>query len=122
MATTSTNLGLTIPESTDQPNITPIATNFSKIDNAFTNVARTYEDYTFNNVGYTAGTPGTRGNQYIYTPTKEPIYAIISDISNSANVLPIVFIYNSKVYLNVHRALTTAVSDITIKVRVFYRN
>ena len=85
-----------------------------------------YEDHVFESLSYDAGTPGTRGVQANWTPTHTPFFATVIGITDSSKFNPLAFINgvagtNLKVYLNLYRASSDAVSNASVTVRAFYK-
>lgn len=85
-----------------------------------------YENFEFN-TSFSAGTIGTRANQYIvdlteldWTASSRILGVTIMHIENSSTLIPLAFISADKLYLNVYRATSSGVSSNTIRVRILY--
>lgn len=82
-----------------------------------------YKDFTFSSCSFSAGTIGTRGNQYsasVSISGYTPVSATIVSLSDSSSCMPITFISGTTVYLNLYRASASAASGISATVRVAY--
>lgn len=75
-------------------------------------------------VSFAAGTIGTRGYQTSWSSTSiggTPKYVQITHVANSANYLPIAFIEGTTVYFNAYRCVSSAVSNSTVDVTIYYQ-
>lgn len=84
--------------------------------------------YQAGSMSWSAGTPGTRGQQKaidIRKPGYEPVSATVSYIADSSAVLPIAFFSSNMetLYVNLYRANTAAYSSSgnAVSVKVYYR-
>ena len=74
-------------------------------------------------ISFSAGTIGTRGYQTSWSPSSiggTPVYAVITHVANSANYLPMAFLEGTTVYFNAYRCTTSAVSNSTVDVTIYY--
>lgn len=84
----------------------------------------TYQDFSANNMSYTAGTIGSRGYQTTFDLTVAgytPVAISIVNINTSANGIIQAFSSTNTLYVNVYRSVATAVSGLNATIRVFYR-
>lgn len=75
-------------------------------------------------VSFAAGTIGTRAYTAEWATSAiggDPIRAEIISVGNSASIIPIVWSESTKVYFRAYRAVSTAVSDLDVKVRIYYK-
>lgn len=90
-----------------------------------------YQDFSFRDISFAAYTIGTRGNQYsvdVSSIIKNGYVVMNTEIiyvSESANMIPVCFysesdIASAKIYLNIYRATSSAVSGQQVNVRVFF--
>ena len=71
---------------------------------------------------FSAGTIGTRGGQVVWNSSAIggiPIFAQITNISDSSVIHPLAFIYNNSVYVNAYRCTTGGVIQ-TVDVTIYY--
>lgn len=74
-------------------------------------------------VSFNAGTIGTRAFTAEWASSAvggTPERAEITRVSNSTSIIPIVWVESNTVYLRVYRAVSTAVSGLTIGVTIYY--
>ena len=83
-----------------------------------------YVDHEFSNIGFTAGSIGTRGAQYEWNIQEYInqgylcVGGFVTFISNSADMQPVVFMTSATVYLNIYRATASEVSGGKIYIRI----
>lgn len=74
-------------------------------------------------ISFSVGTIGTRGFQTSWNSSSiggTPRFAQITHVANSANYLPVAFLEGTTVYLNAYRCTTSAVSNSTVDVTIYY--
>lgn len=141
MASTTPNIGLTLPTGTEGWKRSVINGNFMILDTKIGAVGNTslqsqintlssnltIKSYEFTNIGFNAGDVGIRAVQQSKDLTSDintygtPISAIITSISDSGKCNFQAFLYGASLYLNGYSATTNSMSNNSVTVRVTFK-
>ena len=83
----------------------------------------TVEEFEFAEIDFEAGTIGTRANRYSVDVSKDgytPISCSISYVLESTYMLPVAFVIDTTLYLNVYRAVASMPTTNKVRVKVVY--
>lgn len=103
--------------------VNEIDSDVSALNGKITNLIKT-KDFDFSNLNFTSGIIGTRGQQ-VYQALDLPAGATVIGlyifyITDSSLMNPVAFFHGPNLYLNVYRAVSSAMSSNEVKVRVCY--